>query len=920
MNIGKQARAFALALALGVAACGGGGSNIASPGATDPGTPPGGGSGGGTGGGTGGGSATCPTGTTNQGALGSLTVCQLTGAITSNLTLPRVTNVAYRLNGRVDVGIDLGGSGSQAGGAAATLTIEPGVTVYGASGADYLVVNRGSRLIADGTATDPIVFTSQSDLNGTVDPANSISQWGGLVILGRAPIRNCNAGVAQGAVDCQAAIEGVTPTALYGGATANDNSGKLEYVQVRFAGFPLPGTAGNELNGITFGGVGSGTEVSYIQVHNNADDGVEFFGGTVSVKYLVLTGNDDDSLDYDTGWTGNLQFVVIRQRNGAGDNLVEASNLQASGLPGTLNTNPTISNFTFIGTPTRGTTNLNGILLNASGGTPGSSGRFFNGIVTGSTNCLNVTAANTNPAPTFNSILFDCPGAYAAAATTAINAGTNNSTATPNTLGGFFPGPNELARTAVNPTTLGPFFSAANYIGAFSPTENATNSWASGWTYRLFGSSGCPTHPQVATGSPLNGQTRCTISGTIATNLRLPAGNLYQLVGRVNVGADIGTAGSGGPTAVLTVDPGVTIFGSSGSDYLVVNRGSQIFVNGTRAAPVIMTSLNDLTNAQIDSANAIGEWGGLVILGRAPIRNCNAGVAQGAVDCQAAIEGVTPTALYGGNIAADNSGRLEYLQVKFAGFPLPGTAGNELNGITFGGVGSGTSVNYIQAHNNADDGVEYFGGTVNGKYIVLTGNDDDSLDYDTGYVGNLQFIISRQRTGAGDNLVEASNLQASGLAGTLNTNPAIANFTFVGTPTRGATLLNGILLNASGGSPGSSGRYVNGIVTGSTTCLNVTAANTNPAPTFNSILFDCPGAYAAAATTAINAGANNSTATANTLTGGFINGTAESARTAVNPTSVSSTFTATTYIGAVRDSGDNWWRTWTCGLEAATPC
>jgi hypothetical protein len=921
MHLATKARAIALALTLGLAACGGGGSQINSPGGTTGGTPPGGGSGGG-GGGTGGGSATCPTGTTNQGALGALTVCQLTGAILSNLTLPRVANVAYRLSGRVDVGTDLGGSGTQAGGQAATLTIEPGVTVYGASGADYLVVNRGSRLIADGTAANPITFTSLTDLNGTVDPVNSIGQWGGVVLLGRAPIRNCNTAVAQGSVGCQAEVEGVSGSpALYGGATATDSSGILRYVRVLFAGFPLPGTAGNELNGITFGGVGSGTEVNYIQVHNNADDGVEFFGGTVNGKYIVLTGNDDDSLDYDTGYQGNLQFVVIRQRAGAGDRLVEASNLRAASTGDTLPTNPSIANFTFIGTPTRGATNLNGIELNATGGTPGSSGRWANGVVTGSTTCLVTTAANASPAPTFNSILFSCPGAYAAAATASIAAGTNNSTTTPATLAGVLPGPNEIARTAVNPqTAFGSFFTATNYIGAFSPTETVANNWAAGWTYRLFESQGCPAG--TSEGSQLNGQRRCIVTGNILSNLRLTSGNLYQLVGRVNVGADVGGGGGGGTPAVLTIDAGVTVFGSSGSDYLVVNRGSQLFANGTRSSPITFTSLSDLTNSQVDPANAIGEWGGVVLLGRAPIRNCNIAVAQGSVGCQAEIEGVTGSpALYGGASPTDSSGRLEYVRVLFAGFPLPGTAGNELNGITFGGVGSGTEVNYIQVHNNADDGVEFFGGTVNGKYIVLTGNDDDSLDYDTGYQGNLQFIIIRQRTGAGDRLVEASNLRASSTGDTLPTNPSIANFTFIGTPTRGATNLNGIELNATGGTPGSSGRYVNGVVTGSTVCLVTTAANTAPAPTFNSILFNCPGAYAAAATASIAAGTNNSTATATTLTQGFINGPNETAVTAVDPAvAFGPFFTSTNYIGAVRDTNDNWWRTWTCSLEASTPC
>src|SRR5690606_10553945 len=118
--------------------------------------------------------------------------------------------------------------------------------------------------VAEGTETNPITFTSQTHIAGTVNEENDIGQWGGLVLLGRAPIGNCNTAVAAGTVTCEQEVEGISGTpALYGGALANDRSGSLRYVRVLFAGFPLPGTAGNELNGITFGGVGDDTDVDY---------------------------------------------------------------------------------------------------------------------------------------------------------------------------------------------------------------------------------------------------------------------------------------------------------------------------------------------------------------------------------------------------------------------------------------------------------------------------------------------------------------------------------------------------------------------------------------------------------------------------------------------------------------------------------
>jgi len=883
-----------LALALGVASCGG--SSISSPGATSPGTSPGGGGGGG--GGAGGG--VCPTGFNTLTAVAGVTVCEIAGAIISNRTIPNVPGVAYRLNGRVDVGIDIGGDGNRPGGQRATLTVEPGVTIFGASGADYLVINRGSEIVAVGTETNPITFTSQTHINGTVDEVNDIGQWGGLVILGRAPTGNCNTAVAAGSVTCEAEIEGVSGSpALYGGALANDRSGALRYVRVLFAGFPLPGTAGNELNGITFGGVGSETDVEYIQVHNNADDGVEFFGGAVDAKYVVLTGNDDDSLDYDTGWVGNMQFVLVRQRPGAGDRIIEASNATGSSTAPQLRSRPTISNFTFIGTRT---TN---IIQNS-----GASGILVNGVVVGSAQCLNNAAAATSPAPTFNSVLFDCADPADTAGDANIAAGSNNSTSTPNTLAGVFPGPNEVARVAVNPTTLGSFFSAGAYIGAFSPAETETNNWAAGWTFRVFDAPPCPTGTTEGT---FGGERQCTIAGRYNSDLRLARGNIYRISGRVDIGTDIGGDGAavGGDPAVLTIDAGVTLYGASGADYVVVNRGSQIFANGTRSAPITMTSLNDLTNSQADPINAIGEWGGLVILGRAPTGNCNTAVAAGTVACQQEIEGVSGTpALYGGATANDNSGRLNYLRVKFAGFPLPGTAGNELNGITFGGVGSATEVDYIQVHNNADDGVEMFGGTVNLRHVVLTGNDDDSIDWDAGWVGNMQFAIVVQRTGGGDRIIEASNATGSATAPLLRSRPTLSNFTFVG-----ARSLN-IMMNS-----GTSGILANGVVVGSATCLNADAAAASPnEPTFNSILFDCTTAATGPSAPLIAAGANNSTATPDTLSGIFINGAAENAVVPVNPTTLGAFFNAGSYAGAVQNAGDRWWADWSCGLEVSTPC
>jgi hypothetical protein len=800
--------------------------------------------------------------------------------------------------------------------------------------------------------SQPIIFTGSQDILGTANPETSDRLWGGVILLGRGPIRGCNTAVAQGTVDCQNAVEGVTAAtgnaALYGGATPADNSGTLRYVQIRYPGaFLTSAAAGDDLNGLTMGGVGSGTDISFTQVHNSGDDGIEIFGGTVSMKNIIISGPLDDGLDTDEGWQGNVQFLVVKQtvggRNGGPDRMFEWSNRKVSSTGDTLTTNPTLSNVTAIGVRQGSSgANLTGVVMNDTGGVPGATGRIVNAVVTGSNTCASFALANSSPAPRLDSVLFDCPAASDAAATTAINAGTNNTTSTPSTLNGFLPGPNETARTAFNATTLGAFFQTANYIGAFAPTETATSNWATTWSFNIFANPGCPTGTTEA--GTIAGQRRCLLAGVLGGTtpgappaaVRLHAGNLYQIAGRVDVGVDRGAAGTAGVAASLTIDPGVTLYGSVAADMIIVNRGSQIFANGTANQPVVMTSQPDVTNTQTTPATASREWGGLILLGRAPIRGCNTAVTGGTVDCQNAVEGVTAAtgrdALYGGATAADNSGRLNYLQVKYPGaFLTSAAAGDDLNGITMGGVGSGTQIDNVQIENSGDDGIEIFGGTVNMKHVILTGALDDSLDCDEGWTGKVQFAVIVQKvtlTGGPDRLVECSNRTIASIttpANPLNTNPTIANYTFVGIPQNftGANFDGGITLNATSGTPGASGRFINGVVVGSRLCATLTAANAGLPPRFDSNLWDCP-AVALDATSAAyfdNApSTNNTRVTPNSLTSVFINGPTEAGRTPLNANTVDAFFSATTYIGAVRDAADTWWQGWTCGLPGGTVC
>lgn len=221
--------------------------------------------------------------------------------------------------------------------AGATLTIEPCTTILGDKGTlGTLIIDPGAKIIAEGGKDEPIVFTSQAPVGD-----RQAGDWGGVILLGRAPI-NVPGGKAN--------VEGLNPTpeTQYGGTAADDDSGILKYVRIEFSGILL--SQNNEVNGLTFGGVGSKTQVEYVQVRNTLDDCFEFFGGTVNAKHLVCTNNQDDGFDWDFGYSGKLQFVVLQQDQAFPDdtNGFESDNdaMSTTNMP---ISNPTIYNATFIG-------------------------------------------------------------------------------------------------------------------------------------------------------------------------------------------------------------------------------------------------------------------------------------------------------------------------------------------------------------------------------------------------------------------------------------------------------------------------------------------------------------------------------------------------------------------------------------------
>jgi len=280
----------------------------------------------------------CPDGTTEV----SSGVCSLSGRIVSDMTL--TADFEYQLDGRVIVGngnCELADASTCSNGDAVldvTLTIEAGVEVKGLPSSDplnaaVLDVNRGSKLVAIGTATAPIIFSSADD-----DYVGS-GEWGGLQMSGFAPHNACDGTPCN--VDGEGAVN------FIGGDNAADSSGTLKYVVITEGGTEL--ATGDEINGLSLNAVGGGTVMDYVQINDNLDDGVEFYGGNANIKHLVVTGAGDDSVDWDEGYQGNLQYVFVKQTaNSAG----EAFEMDTEGTTAFLS-KPTVANLTVMLTKPR---------------------------------------------------------------------------------------------------------------------------------------------------------------------------------------------------------------------------------------------------------------------------------------------------------------------------------------------------------------------------------------------------------------------------------------------------------------------------------------------------------------------------------------------------------------------------------------
>ncbi|MEO1406973.1 MAG: hypothetical protein AAFV54_10850, partial [Pseudomonadota bacterium] len=660
--------------------------------------------------------------------------CSLTpmggGTITGTVSIPFSADPIL-ISGTVFVGDPAGDSGS--------VTFAAGqqfVSASQTSVVDLLVVSRGSEATIVGTSTNPIIFTSMQDFVDDLLPngTSGTGDWGGLAINGAAPLNECegNAGVTgappitPGSADCEQTGEG--GSGVFGGATADDDSGDYAFIRVQHAGFPFTPT--NELNGVALQGVGNGTSFSNIQVHRGADDGFEWFGGTVNVSNLVVTGANDDSFDWTDGWTGSGQFLLAVQQPGD-DNGIEGDNNGDTSPDALPRSAPTLSNVTLIGDGASG----EGMQLRA-----GTAGSVNNIIITNFDQGFEFDDDSTmGVVPTVNSAFVAGNTENLVDSEAIFNAGTNNVEGAGTSLNGVLPGAAEDSLVAVDPTTLG--LEAGTFVGAFGPDDTASDNFTTGWTIDIPGAEppGCPAGTtNDPTDAPINfpGRTEqftCVIdvnaSNTVTEDITLTAGNLYRLDGTVFIGNDgLAEPGSGvaGSEISLTIEPGVTIFGNGAAsvvDLLVVSRGSQIFANGAESAPIVITSRADLDNGGVIRPGVTNEVGGLAINGRAPLNECVTGDA-GTSGCSQDGEG--GSGAFGGAIVDDNSGVLNFVQIRYAGQVFNAT--NELNALALQGVGSGTNLDFIQILNAGDDGIEWFGGTVSASHVVITGANDDSLD------------------------------------------------------------------------------------------------------------------------------------------------------------------------------------------------
>ena len=616
--------------------------------------------------------------TTNNGGNGGDepgTETTLTGTITEDVTL--TSGSTYRLSGQYIV---------EEG---ATLTIEPGVQIVAVHDdvVDYILVKQGARIEAEGTASNPIIMTSEQKEPGA---------WGGIHICGRAHT-NVEGGTGNSEIG----------NAAYGGNDDADNSGTLRYVRVEYTGFAFDEE--HEANGISFYGVGNGTTVDHCQAYRGSDDGFEFFGGSVNISNMVVTDCSDDSFDWTEGWNGTATNLIATQESEetlgyACDCLIEADNNE-NNYGATPVSAPTIENAILIGNGAAG----NGVHLRR-----GTQVKMNNVQIYGKGDALHVESAETE-----NALMDGTSTMSNVRISGIVLSGEGNYTNA------------EFEADGNESNQVNPYSSYDDII--------AENSWAAGWTQSWNESSSA-----LADGS--------TLIGEIAEDVTLGAGNTYYLSGQYIVREG----------ATLNIEEGVTLIARYDEivDYILIEQGAKINAVGTAEAPIVMTSERE----------EAGAWGGIHICGRAHTNAMGGGYSE---------IGNSP---YGGDVEDDNSGVLQYVRVEYTGYAFDEE--HEANGISFYGVGNGTTVDHCQAYKGSDDGFEFFGGSVNVSDMVVVSCSDDSFDWTEGWNGTGTNLMAYQEAESSlgyacDCLIEADN-NGDDNAATPVAHPNLSNLLLVG--------------------------------------------------------------------------------------------------------------------------------------------
>ena len=733
----------------------------------------------------------------------------------------------------------------------ATLTIEPGTIIYAdladENTAPALIVAQGSKIHAEGTKDHPIVFTSALDLDYSLSNEDK-GLWGGLIILGKAPI-NSNKSSNLDNQPLTDKIEGVPEYSsltgrsipseylTFGGSDPIDDSGILKYVSIRHGGAK---GVGWELKGLSMAGVGSQSKVEHVEVFATKDDGIDFLGGVVSAKYLSVAYSGDDSFDIDQGYAGVLQFLLSIQDENSNsaievDGSTESDDLKAdtSLLPDW--SQPTIANVTAIGNgKDRNSSNSYGNLglkfRDNAGGKIWNSifTEFSDGIITVE-NTIGSVAYSSNyseySTPTSKGTHNLITGNYGSQALLEMgalglkgnlffNSGSENTaegltSGIPDVTNIIFDENNgntyDLDPKLINltgtdpmvspfpdlssPAYLGstkldfdPYFLAYNYIpldfklespeyvsfqGAFAAGRN----WTEGWTkIDQIGKIGSP---------PKFGDFE-VIDSDIIADTTWKSSKVYLLSDLIFV-----TSG-----ATLTIEPGTLVKAVQGagddSPSIIVTQGSKIHAAGTRDNPIVFTSILDQGDNL--SKDDKGLWGGIVVLGKAPINSNGDGEDNYPLtDFFDSIPLVSPNSgrilpangsKFGGNDPSDTSGVIEYVSIRHAGLGVA-------DAFSLAGVGNGTTINHVEIYAAKRDGLEIHGGSFNAKKLAVAYVGDDSIDIDQGFNGHLQFLLSIQDVNSdcfidsdGSNELEDRAAVTSSLPDW--SEPIIANFTAIG--------------------------------------------------------------------------------------------------------------------------------------------